>query len=62
MDPLNLTVLALNAGSSSLKASLYSFGGGDLPVDPVAPTWTVRRPGQAEIEPLLQQALAVPTG
>ena len=54
MDPLNITVLALNAGSSSFKASLYSFTGGDRPVDPFAPTWNAHRPGQAEIEPLLQ--------
>lgn len=39
MDPLDLTVLALNAGSSSLKASIYSFAGGDWPVDPAAPAW-----------------------
>ena len=46
-----LTVLALNAGSSSLKAAIYSFTG-DVPADPITPSWTARTSGKPEFEPL----------
>ena len=49
----SLTVLALNAGSSSLKAAIYSFTG-DTPRDPIAPTWTSHTSGQMDFEPLLK--------
>jgi len=58
MDPLGLTVLALNAGSSSLKASIYSFPDGAWPVEPVAPRWhasvNVPTTPRDVIDPLLQ--------
>ena len=58
MDSLDLTVLALNAGSSSMKASIYSFTGGDWPLEPLAPRWhanvSVSATPQDVIEPLLQ--------
>jgi acetate kinase len=35
-----MNILVLNAGSSSLKASLYRLAGKELPLDPVVPLWT----------------------
>jgi acetate kinase len=35
-----MNILVLNAGSSSLKASLYQLNIEDLPIDPITPLWT----------------------
>jgi acetate kinase len=35
-----MNILVLNAGSSSLKASLYQLNIEDLPIDPTTPLWT----------------------
>jgi acetate kinase len=36
----DMNILVLNAGSSSLKASLYQLNTDDLPVNPAVPLWT----------------------
>jgi acetate kinase len=35
-----MNILVLNAGSSSLKASLYQLTIKDWPIDPILPLWT----------------------
>jgi acetate kinase len=47
-----MNILVLNAGSSSLKASLYQLTTTDWPIDPILPLWTGqidRHSGQATI-------------